>query len=103
MITKKIVIEKCKTRIGYKVKLNKQNKIDLDIFKKINNESEPNKSKINNIEVISWTPIVVLIKYKETEIAIHIYGELHFKDNIGEELVKEYAEEIYEFIDKYKF
>lgn len=52
--------------------------------------------KINppTYEIICKTPIVTLFRYRQTEIAAHVYGELHFREENDETKIKQLAGEI---------
>ncbi len=77
-------IEKCKTRQGYKVKPDKRLQLDMHKLK-----------HIQLIQIIHWTPIVAICKYKEVEIIIHRYGELQFKEDLDIEIIRNMAMELY--------
>ena len=72
-------IEECKTRKGFNVKL--EGKIQMNQL-------------IGSLGVVCWTPIACVMNYKGYDIVVHIHGELHFRNCLDINKVKELTEEM---------
>lgn len=79
-------LEKCKTREGYRVFGEKP-----FMLERLRSPPEP-------YELVLWTPVAVCFRYKENEIIAHHFGELHFKHDQEISVIRQSAEEIWEFL-----
>ena len=75
------IIKLCKSKGSYEVQPNKKIKLDLN--------------KLKKYKIIEDAKIFLIIEIKNTQIIVHNYGDLIFKDCKDKEKIKKISKEIY--------